>query len=185
VGGAVTESSFIPAVLFGALLGALVTLSVRNPQDLPASLIPSLVTALTTLVVGWWIHTAVRRRGELDRIAIEYLADLCRRIGDSIPACFVAAGDARTATFRRLGMDIAGLRDMGRRTLWAGRPDLERALLLHYFDFKKQLTGSAEGDDGRALKASGELRMTVLRIQWRLSKHFLDRARDVDVFASN
>ena len=44
-------------------------------------------------------------------------------------------------------MDIAGLRDMGRRALWAGQPDLEPALLLHYIDFKKQLTGSAEVDD--------------------------------------
>ena len=179
-----TESNFIPAVLFGALLGALVMLSVRNPQDLPSSLIPSLVTALTTMVVGWWIHTAVRRRGELDRIAVEYLSDLCRRIGDSIPACFAATGDERVATFRRLGMDIAGLRDIGRRASWTRLPDLERALLLHYIDFKKHLTDSA-ADDGRALKASSELRMTVLRIQWRLSKHFLDRARDVDVFASN
>ena len=179
------ESHFIPAAGFGALLGALVTLSVRNPQDLPASLIPSLVTGLTTIVVGWWIHTAVRRRGELDRIAIEYLSDLCRRIGDSIAACFAAAGDERTATFRKLGMDIAGLCEVGRRATRTELLDLEPALFSHYIDFKKQLTDSGAGDDGRAHKASSELRMTVLQIQWRLSKHFLDRAKDVDVFASN
>lgn len=52
----------------GVLLGSLVTLSLRDRQRLPVSPVPSLVTAMTTIVVGWWIHTAVRRRGELDRI---------------------------------------------------------------------------------------------------------------------
>lgn len=64
---------FIPAAVFGVALGSLVTLGIRDPQRLPVSLIPSLVTSMTTIVVGWWIHSAVRRRGELDRIPIDYI----------------------------------------------------------------------------------------------------------------
>lgn len=42
----------MPALVFGALLGGLATLSLCNSQTLPASLAPSLVTATTTIAVG-------------------------------------------------------------------------------------------------------------------------------------
>ena len=179
------RSDFIPAIVFGALLGSLITLSVREPQLLPISLIPSLVTGTTTIVVGWWIHTAVRRRGELDRIPIDYISDLNRRIGDLISACFGTSGSDRMVNFRRLGIEISGLREIARRT---GRPELlplEQALGSYYIDFKRHLTDSGTVDKGLASKASSEIRMTALKIQWRLATHFLDRTTDADVFAAD
>ena len=178
------KSDFIPAIVFGALLGSLVTLSLRDPQRLPVSLIPSLVTGTTTIVVGWWIHTAVRRRGELDRIPIDYISDLNRRIGDLISACFGTSGDDQTVNFRRLGIEITGLREIARRTTHPELLPLEQALGSHYIDFKRHLTDNDAVDRGLASKASSEIRMTALKIQWRLSKHFLDRTTDDDVFAA-
>ena len=174
-------SDFLPAIVFGALLGSLVTLSLRDPQRLPVSLIPSLVTGMTTIVVGWWIHTAVRRRGELDRIPIDYISDLNRRISDLISACFGTSGDEQTVNFRRLGIEITELREIARRTTRLEL--LEQALGSHYIDFKRHMTDNDAVDKGLASKASSEIRMTALKIQWRLSKHFLDRTNDDDVFA--
>lgn len=178
------KPDFIPVLAFGVLLGSLVTLSLREPQRLPVSLVPSLVTALTTIVVGWWIHTAVRRRGELDRIPIDYLSDLNRRIGDLISACSGTSGDERTVNFRRLGIEINGLREIARRTPRHGLARLEQALGLHYIDFKRHLTDDDAVDKGVASRASSEIRMTALKIQWLLCKHVLDRTTDDDVFAS-
>ena len=172
---------FIPAAVFGVALGSLITLGIRDPQRLPISLIPSLVTSMTTIVVGWWIHSAVRRRGELDRIPIDYISDLVGRIGDLISVC--ASDDDRVVHFRRLGIEINGLREICRRT---GRRDLismEGERGSHYIDFKRYLTDSNDAvDTGLASKASGEMRMTALKIQWRLCKYLLDRTTDADVF---
>lgn len=179
------KSEFIPAVVFGALLGSLVTLSLRDPQRLPISLIPSLVTGLTTIVVGWWIHSAVRRRGELDRIPMEYLSDLNRRIGDLISACFGTAGDEQLLNIRRLGIEINGLREFARQTTPPVPRALEEALGWHYIDFKRHLTDTGAVDKGLASKAGSEIRMTALKIQWRLSRHFLDRTTDDPVLVAD
>lgn len=178
-----TKFDFIPAAVFGVALGSLVTLGVRDPQRLPVSLIPSLVTSMTTIVVGWWIHTAVRRRGELDRIPIDYISDLVGRIGDLISACFGASDDERVVNFRRLGIETNGLREVCRRTRRPDMISMEGELGSHYIDFKRHLTDSDDAvDKGLASKASGEMRMTALKIQWRLCRYFLDRTTDTDIF---
>ncbi len=87
---------------FGALLGALAMSLVREPK-LPTS---GLISATTTVAIGWWIHRAVRRRGELDRIPIDYLSNLNRRIDELISTCLDAAtedgGSERLVNFTRL-----------------------------------------------------------------------------------
>lgn len=96
------------AVVFGVLLGTLITSLVREPQ-LP---IPSLISATTTVVIGWWIHRAVRRRGELDRVPIDYLSNLNRRIDELISECLNVAttdsGPERLVNFARLANEFIG-----------------------------------------------------------------------------
>lgn len=173
---------FIPAVLFGALLGALVALAVRDPQSLSSNAVPSFITAATTIVVGWWIHTAVRRRGELDRIPIDYVFNLNRRIDELISACVSTGGDERLTNFRRLGIDVGWLLSIARRAR-AGSAELESDLAMHYFDFKKCLTDREPGDAGSVSRMSNELRMAALQVQWRISQRILGRGTHSDVFA--
>ncbi len=172
----------VPAMLFGVMLGTVVTLGVRDPQRLPISLIPGLVTAMTTIIVGWWIHTAVRQRGELDRIQIDYMTDLNRRIRDLMAACFSTIGNQRVSNVRRLSIEISHLCEIAHRI----QPDLsglEGELDTCYIDFKKHLTDSGSVDMEVASEASSGIRMTALKIQWHLCKHILEQATDVGVFA--
>ena len=174
----------IPAMIFGAMLGAVIALSIRDAQRLPISLMPSLVTAMTTIAVGWWIHTAVRHRGELDRIPINYLSDLNQRISELITACFGATGEERVMNVRRLSIEISHLREITRR-IQPELAGLEKELGAYYIDFKKYLTDSDAENRGAASKASSGIRMTALKIQWRLSKYFLEQQTDADILASD
>ena len=104
-----------------------------------------------------------------------------------ISACSGTSGYERTVNFRRLGIEINGLREIARRTPRHGLKRLEQALGLHYIDFKRHLTDDDAVDKGVASRASSEIRMTALKIQkiqWLLCKHVLDRTTDDDVFAS-
>ena len=175
----------VPAMLFGVALGAIVVLGVRDPQRLPASLMPSLATAMTTVIVGWWIHTAVRQRGVLDRIQIEYIADINRRIRDLIAACFSATDEERVVPFRQLSIEINHLREIARRTQPDELHNLQRALFVHYIIFKKNLTDSDAVDKGFAWKASGRIRMTALKIEWHLCKQLLEATTDANIFPAD
>lgn len=155
---------FIPAVLFGLLLGALLMLLVRDPQRLSAAMVPSLVTAVTTIVVGWWIHSAVRRRGELDRVPIDHISDLSTRIGGLISDCL-------QATETNLIESTAALESVHLETLNS-----------HYVNFKQHLTDSDAPDIGLASQAGNELRMAVLRIQWRFCRRIIDGTTDTGFF---
>ena len=172
----------IPAMLFGVILGTVVTLGVRDPHRLPISLIPSLVTAMTTIIVGWWIHTAVRQRGELDRIQIDYMSDLNRRIRDLMAACFSTTGNQCVRNVKRLSIEISHLCEIAHRI----QPDLsglEAELDACYIDFKKHLTDSDAVDMEVASEASSRIRMTALKIQWHLCKRILEHTTDAGVFA--
>ena len=173
---------FIPAVLFGLLLGALLMLLVRDPQRLPTAMVPSLVTAITTIVVGWWIHSAVRRRGELDRVPIAHISDLCTRIGGLISGCLQATEtNERLSLFRQLGIEIGSLCNLIENTAAIESVHLE-TLNSHYVSFKRCLTDSDGFDIGLASQASNELRMTILRIQWRFCRRIIDGTTDTGFF---
>lgn len=173
----------ILAIVFGVLLGALITSLVREPQ-LP---IPSLISATTTVVIGWWIHRAVRRRGELDRVPIDYLSDLNRRIDELISACLDTAttdsGPERFVNFTRLANEIHWLNVIAERV----QPKLKQLgdeLASHYVDFKRHLTEIDSVDIRLASKASHEMRMTALKVQWSICQHILDRKKNTDIFES-
>ena len=172
------DRDLIPAILFGAVLGAIVTLSVREPGALYPGPLPSLITAGTTIVVGWWIHGAVRRRGELDRIPIDYLLELRRRIDGLVTACL---RDTNTPQY------LANFTQLANELHWLGvillraRPDMEsknRELLTLFVQFKTYLTGDKAGgvaDVAAAAQTSHDLRALVLRIQLLLCQVFLER----------
>ena len=137
------DIDLIPAIVFGAVLGALVTLLAGAARVSLAALAPGLITSATTIVVGWWIHKAVRRRGELDRIPIDYLSRLNQRIDRLISACLDNPKDI--ANFTRLSNEIhwqiALLRKM--------RPELDllgEEIAARYVQFKKHLTDSESAD---------------------------------------
>ena len=176
----------IPAIVFSALLGALAMLLVREPQ-LPTS---GLISAMTTVAIGWWIHRAVRRRVELDRIPIDYLSNLNRQIDELISACLgtatVDSRPKRLVKLRPLTNEIYWLRDIAERV----QPELNSLrdeLTSHYVDFKRHLTESDSVDMSDMIwvsNASRELRMTALKVQWSICQHILDRKKNTDIFAS-
>ncbi len=183
-------SSFnIPAIILSALLGALAMSLVREPQ-LPIS---GLISATATFAIGWWIHRAVRRRGELDRIPIDYLSDLNRRINELISACLGPANaegeSKRLVNLTLLSNEIHWLRIIANRVQPKLRvqPRLNQLgdeLASHYVDFKRHLTESDSVDLVAASNASHEIRMTALMVQWRICRHILDRKTDIDIFTS-
>lgn len=144
-------------------------------------LAPSLITSVTTLVVGWWIHKAVRRRGELDRIPIDYLSRLNQRIDRLISACL--DDPENISNFTRLSNEIHWQTALLRKM----RPDLDplgEEIRSQFFQFKKHLTDSGSTDITSASKTSHEMRTTALRIQWKLCRHVLDRQGDMEVLTS-
>ncbi len=176
------DVDLIPAIMFGVLLGSLFTLSICASRSPFADLAPSLITALTTIAVGWWIHKAVRRRGELDRIPIDYLSNLNHQIDRLISACL--ENPKQIANFTRLSNEIHWQIVFIRKM----RPDLNplgEEIASRYVQFKKQLTESESANVVLASKTSHEIRMTALKIQWRLCRHVLDRQEDIDVFTSD
>lgn len=179
------DTDFLPAIAFGFLLGVLVTLLWCHPEQLFVGLLPSAVTGLTTLGVGWWIHTAVRRRTEIERIPMDYMSDLNRRIRDLISACIGASGDERLSNFRRLSIEVNDLREFARGTRQSELKRLEKALGEHYIDFKRCLTDDGAVDKARASRASSEIRKTALKLQWRICKQVLDGTADAAFFTAD
>lgn len=166
---------FIPAVLFGLLLGALLMLLVRDPQRLSAAMVPSLVAAVTTIVVGWWIHSAVRRRGELDRVPIDHISDLSTRIGGLISDCLQATEtNERLSLFRQLGIEIGFLCNLIESTAALESVHLE-TLNSHYVNFTRHrigLPGRQRTPDGGSANS-----MAVLSAHHRRNdRHRLFRA---------
>ena len=141
-------------------------------------MVPSLVTAITTIVVGWWIHSAVRRRGELDRVPIAHISDLVQRIGELISDCLRASDvNQRLSLFRQLGTEIGFLCNLIENTAAFNATHLQ-TLNSHYVAFKQCLTDSDNPDIGSASQASNKLRMAVLRIQWRFCRRIVDGTTD-------
>lgn len=173
----------IPAIVFSALLGALAMLLVREPQ-LPTS---GLISAMTTVAIGWWIHRAVRRRVELDRIPIDYLSNLNRRIDELISKCLEAAtedgGAERFVNLPQLSNEIYWLSVIAEK-VQPEQNQLRNELTSHYVDFKWHLTESDSVDMIWASKASCDLRITALKVQWSICQHILDRKKNTDIFAS-
>ena len=147
----------IPAIVFSALIGALIgvlAMSLVSEPQLPAS---GLISAMTTVAVGWWIHRAVRRRVELDRIPIDYLSNLNRRIDELISKCLDAAtedgGAERLVNLPRLSNEIYWLSVIAERV----QPELNQLrneLTSHYVDFKRHLTDLTESDSVDMIWAS-------------------------------
>ena len=172
------DVDFIPAMLFGAFLGIIVGLIVQQPENwfaLPSSLtIPA-----TTIGVGWWINTALRHRAELDRVALEYLSGVNKRINALV------AESLREVDGERL---LPALRQLGDEVFWLLgilekiRPDLHRRLRVGVWDgylgLKKCLTDDRDGV--RASVAARDLRFAVLVVHLRLCGHLLRRPRDMD-----
>ncbi len=198
------NNSNIPVIilsaLLGILLGALVMPLVREPQlpisgelQLPISgelqlPISGLISAATTVVIGWWIHSSVRRRGELDRISIDYLSNLNCRVDELVSTCLDAAtedgGTERFVNLPRLSNEIYWLSVIAKEVKQPELTQLGDKLASHYVDFKRHLTESDSVDMIWASKASHDVRITALKVQWRICQYILDQKKNTDIFAS-
>ena len=172
------DVDFIPALLFGAFVGLIMGLIVRQPDSWLA-LPSSLTIPATTIGVGWWINTALRHRAELDRVAIDYLSGVNRRINELI------AESLRELEPERL---LPALRQLGDEVYWLlgilekVRPDLHQRLRVgvweSFLGLKRHLTDDRDGV--RASTAGRDLRFAVLNVHLRLCGHLLRRPRDME-----
>lgn len=172
------DVDLIPAMLFGAFVGLIIGLIVRQPESWLA-LPSSLTIPATTIGVGWWINTALRRRAELDRVAVDYLSGVNRRINELI------AESLRELESVRL---LPALRQLGDEVYWLlgilekVRPDLHQRLRVGVWDgylgLKMYLTDDRDGV--RASTAGRDLRFAVLVVHLRLCGHLLRRPRDME-----
>ena len=169
-------------LLVGALLGALfVSLTCCN-AEIPTS---GLISAASVLIVGYWINNAVRRRGVLDRVPIDYMLNLHRRIDELISTCFNAAIEdnslERLTDIARLSNEINWLDDIVKRV--QPGEELGDSLTLNFILFKMCLTEGETVDMVLASKASNDMRIIVLRVQWHICRHVLDQDTNTDILA--
>ena len=148
----------IPLFLFGALLGALVASVSREP----GIYVPSLIVATTAMVVGWWVQGALRRRGDLDKIPVDYLSNLVSRIDELTVRCLEQPQvDERLVKLGSLGNEIhilcGILKDMD-----GVSESTPSSLELSYFEFKKHLTGPVPARSGYGARASSATRRARL-----------------------
>ena len=150
----------ILSALLGILLGALAMPLVREPQ-LPISgelqlPISGLISAATTVAIGWWIHSAVRRRGELDRISIDYLSNLNRRIDELISTCLDAAtedgGSELDAATEDGGSELDAATEDGGSELDAAIEDGGSERLVNLRSCLKTPCGPPQGSSKRSVR---------------------------------
>lgn len=166
----------------GVYIGALAMSLVCNPH-VPTS---GLASGLATIIVGFWIHRALRRRGELDRVPIDHLSNLNRRVDELISECLntKTAKEDRLLYLRRLSNEIDWFGFFA-NWLYPERDGLRDKLKSHYFDFKELLTEDPCSVDWlRASEASHALRGAALRVQWVLCRHILSRRETPDLTSS-
>ncbi len=172
------EVDFIPAVLFGVFVGFILGLIAQRPESW-LSLPPSLTIPATTIGVGWWINTTLRHRAELDRVALDYLSAVNKRINGLVAESLKELDHERLLpVLRQLGDEIYWLLGIVEKV----RPDLHERLRGGVWDgyigLKMALTDARDGL--RASTAGRELRFAVLAVHLRLCRHLLRRPRDMD-----
>ena len=147
------DVALLPAMVFGGLIGALIVSLVRTPH-LPVN---GMVAATTAILVGWWIQIALKRRGELDRVPIDYLATLNRRIDDLVVRCLDnAISSNREELLEKhltpLANEVYWLREFANRVDRDNVRRLTTKLADHYLDMKEHLT--AHRGDRSAIRLS-------------------------------
>ena len=177
------DVELLPAVAFGVLIGMLTVASMRAPE-VP---VDGLLAAAAAVLVGWWINVVLRRRVELDRVPIEYVDRVGRKIDDLIIECLYNAASKNMPQVLAdhlvpLSREIHWLDDLAGRVDGTTSKVLTRELLVRYLDMKKSLTDPADGkhpDLVSAERASRDLRVTALALRWHLCRQFLDRQPNV------
>ena len=76
-----TTWSDLLAAFFLGFLVCLISLSLWDGGEAP---INGALSAAATLVVGWGIQKALRRQGILDRVSIDYIATVNKRIDELV-----------------------------------------------------------------------------------------------------
>ena len=93
-----------------------------------------------------------------------------------------------TGVFRRLltrlSNEIHWLSVIAKGVQQSELNQLEYKLASHYVDFKRHLTESDSVDMIWASKASYNVRITALEVQWRICQHILDQKKNTNIFAS-
>ena len=182
------DADLLPAIFFGVLVGALATSLIRAPQ-LPVN---GILAALAALLVGWWINIALKRRAELDRVPIDYIEALSRRIDEMTFRCLesVRTSDRQVLLEKHLtplANEIYWLNDFAMRIDPKSMHGLTQALADRYVDMKEHLTGT-EGveqiDLRSASRTSRGVRVAALAIRWHACRQILDRQPDLTILAS-
>lgn len=179
-------SSFLPPLLIGLLGGWFFCSIIREPT------IPSgnILTATTTLIVGWWIQRSFRRQAELDRVPLQTIAKLCERVDALITQCLAvdssAAGSSGSSpvllqTLRQLSNEISWLGTVA-RVLKAATRDHGR-LQRDYRVFKSRLSDGPP-DLSRAGEVGRRMRTVTIQIQWLISQRILDDPGNVESLIS-
>lgn len=148
----------------------------------------SLLEALATLTAAYWIQRALRRQNELDRVPLETIGRFCRRLEDMLGESIQkASGGSPTdpqllSTLRILSNEIDWLGSIC-GALNAARPEYQH-LLEQYILFKRRLTEGPSCDVVAASRLAGHMRISSLKIQWRLSHRVLDAPDTLQALAT-
>lgn len=169
------RGELVVALVLGFFAG---WLFVRLVSDFPSIPSGNVLTAGTTLAVGWWVQRALRRRAELDRIPIDTINKLSGRMGDLVNQCLDSAQTAKPTDgelLRKVRLVSIEVTWLGTLVRALGAGEIEHAQLqTQYLRFKEGLTGGSTINFGEAGRFGMQMRTRCLQIQLRVCQRILD-----------
>ncbi len=182
-----TNTRIIPAAIVGFLAGVMVARFISDPSVTAATF----VSPITTIFAAWWIQRSIRRQGELDKIPIESVAGLCKRVDDLItksvdkPADTIGIDPDLLQTLALLSNELIWIRSIA--DVLGVKASHHEELFRDFFKLKTALTGEAKADLMKAEGIARLMRTRMLALQGHISGKILASPDSVHqlVIASN
>ena len=171
-------------------MGALIVIASSSGHNWPPAIVSGLFGSVTTIIVGWWVNVAIRRRAALERVPLDYVAGINRQIDKLLFDCL--SGHLREThstphllysvptipsemlvSLRQLGNTIHWLRTLLESHRRNFHSVLQDKLLDSYVEFKTHLTDTH--NIKLAQHASNEIRLAALKLHHCYCDSILDR----------
>jgi hypothetical protein len=138
---------------------------------------PAMLAALVSIVVGWQIQSGLKKQGELSKIPIDAVSELCKRVDDLIVECLNHSADTKAEDPKL----VEQLRSLSNEVDWlcaiAETCGCDAALTTltknSYQELYESATLQTTYNAVSAGKAGRRLRARALMLQWHICHHVM------------